>query len=120
MGLLDGILQQVSGSPDTVAALAKQIGIDPAMAERAVAALGQAHAQPGDTVTLAAEKTGIDAGMLGKIASGLGGESALGEIAAKLGSDSRFSGILGMLDRDGDGNPLDDVANMAKGFFGKS
>jgi hypothetical protein len=26
--------------------------------------------------------------------------------------------ILGMLDRDGDGNPLNDLAGMAKGLFG--
>lgn len=49
----------------------------------------------------------------------LGGEDALGEIAGKLGGDSKFSAILGMLDRDGDGNPLDDIAGMAKGLFGK-
>lgn len=29
-------------------------------------------------------------------------------------------GILESLDRDGDGNPLNDLAGMAEGLFGKS
>ena len=119
MGLLDGILQQVAGSPDSVRDLAQKVGLDPALAEKAVVALGQAHAEPGDTVSLAADKTGLDAGMLGQIVTQLGGESALGAIAGKLMGDSRFAGVLSMLDRDGDGNALNDVADIAKGFFGK-
>lgn len=27
--------------------------------------------------------------------------------------------LLGMLDQNGDGNPLDDLAGMAKGLFGR-
>ncbi len=115
MGLLDGILKQVAGSPDTVAQIAEQVGLDPAMAEKAVAALGQSHAEDGDTVELAAGKTGLDTGKLQDIVSQLGGEDALGQIAG----DSKLGGILNMLDRDGDGSPLNDVADMAKGFFGK-
>ena len=80
MSLLDSILQQVAGSPDTVADIAAKVGIDPALAEKAVAALGQAHPQPGDTVEAAAGKTGIDAGTLGQIVQQIGGEGALGEL----------------------------------------
>jgi len=121
MSILDSIMQQVSGSPDTVAALAEKVGIDPAMAEKAVAALGQSHAEDGDTVELAAEKTGLDAGALGGIMEQLGGEGALGDIAGKLqgGEGGGLSGIASMLDRDGDGNPLNDIADMASGLFGK-
>lgn len=119
MGLLDGILQQVSGSPDTVKQLAEKVGIDPALAEKAVAALGQSHVEDGDTVELAAGKTGLDTSKLNEILGQLGGESALDDIAAKLGSDSRFSGILDMLDRDGDGSPIDDIAGIAGSLFGK-
>jgi len=121
MGLLDGILQQVAGSPDTVADLAAKVGIDPALAEKAVAALGQSHGEAGDTVTLAAEKTGLDSGTIGAVLNQLGGEGALGDIASKIGGD-KLSGLVGMLDRDGDGNPLNDLgglADMAKGLFGK-
>ena len=120
MALLDSILQQVAGSPDSVGEIAGKLGIDPALAEKAVVALGQSHAEPGDTVSLAAGKTGLDSGVMGQILSQLGGEGALDQIAGQLTGDSRFAGVLGMLDRDGDGNPLNDIAGMAKGLFGKS
>ncbi len=120
MSILDSIMQQVSGSPDTVANLAEKVGIDPAMAEKAVAALGQSHAEDGDTVELAAEKTGIDTGMLGSIMEQMGGEGALGDLSSKLqGGEGGLAGLASMLDRDGDGNPINDVMGMAKGLFGK-
>jgi len=118
VGLLDGILKQVAGSPDTAAALAEKVGIDPSLAEKAIAALGRSHAEPGDTVTLAAERSGLDSATLGQIMAQLGGEGALAEIASRMSGDSRFSGFISMLDRDGDGNPLNDVAGIAKGLFG--
>jgi len=119
MSMLDGLLKQVAGSPDTVSDLAEKVGLDPSMVEKAVAALGAAQPQEGDTVELAAEKTGIDAGALGGIMEQMGGEGALGDLAGKMGGDSKLSGILNMLDRDGDGNPLDDIADIASGLFGK-
>ncbi|MEO9463523.1 MAG: hypothetical protein ABJ242_12405 [Marinomonas sp.] len=123
MSILDGILKQVAGSPDTVAALAEKVGLDPSMAEKAVAALGASHGEDGDTVTLAAEKTGLDAGALGGIMEQLGGEGALGDLAGKMQGEAGEGGILGsiagMLDQDGDGNPINDVLGMAKGLFGK-
>jgi hypothetical protein len=119
MGLLDGILKQVSGSPDTIAELASKVGIDPGLAEKAVAALGASHPEPGDTVELAAGKTGLDFGKLTEIVGQLGGEGALGDIAGKMAGNSQLEGLAKMLDRDGDGNPLDDIAGMAKGLFGK-
>ncbi len=36
-----------------------------------------------------------------------------------MADNPQLSGIVDMLDRDGDGNPLDDIAGMAKGLFGK-
>ena len=120
MSILDGILKQVAGAPDDVANLAAKVGIDPALAEKAIAALGQAHQEPGDTVAGAAARTGLDAGTLGSIVEQIGGEGSLGEFARMLSKDSSASGILDMLDRDGDGNPLDDIAGIAKGLFGKS
>ena len=44
MALFDDILGRVSGHPELVN-LAAKVGIDPKMAERAVAALGEAHQQ---------------------------------------------------------------------------
>ena len=120
MSILDGIMKQVAGSPDTVASLAQQVGLDPAMAEKAIAALSQAHAEDGDTVELAAQKTGFDMTALSGIVAQLGGENALGDIASGLqGQEGGLEGIMGMLDQDGDGSPLDDIAGMASSFFGK-
>ena len=106
MGLLDGLLKSIAGAPDDVVNLAEKLGIDPAMAEKAIAALGEAHQQPGDTIELASEKTGIDAGTLDQVRDAIGGEGSLTSFA-------------NMIDRDGDGNPLNDIADMAKGFLGK-
>lgn len=119
MSMLDGILKQVAGSPDTVSSLAEKVGLDAGMVEKAVAALGAAHPQEGDTVEVAAEKTGLDSGALGGILSQLGGEGALGDLSEKLQGDSKLSGIMGMLDRDGDGSPLDDISDIASGLFGR-
>ena len=122
MGILDGILGQVAGNLD-IGAIAQQAGIDPALAEKAVAALGQAHDEPGSTVEAAAAKTGLDAGTLSGIVSQLGGDGALGQLSGLLKDNPQAAGILQMLDRDGDGNPLNDLgglADMAKGLFGKS
>lgn len=120
MNILDGIMKQVSGSPDTVASLAEQVGIDPALAAKAVAALGQSHPQEGDTVELAAQKTGLDTSALSGIVAQLGGEGALADISQRMqGEEGGMAGIMNMLDADGDGSPLDDIADMASGFFGK-
>lgn len=105
MGLFDSILSQVGDNP-TVTNMAEKFGIDPELAAKAVAALGEAHQDPGDTIDVALSKTGIDAQMLEQIRDAIGGEGSLGKFAS-------------MLDRDGDGNPLDDIAGMASGLFGK-
>ena len=71
----------------------------------------------------AAAEAGVDAeklkGLLPALAekAGLDGE---GSLMDKLTGDE---GLLGkatsFLDRDGDGNPINDITNMAKGFFKK-
>lgn len=105
MSILDGILKNIGGAPDDVANLAAKIGIDPAMAEKAISALGMTHQMDGDTVTLAAEKTGMSPDILNQIVGAIGGEGSLSNFAS-------------MIDRDGDGNPINDVLGMAKGLFG--
>jgi len=120
MSMLDGILKQVAGSPDTVASLAEKVGIDPSMVEKGLAALGQSQPEDGDTVELAAQKTGMDSGALGSIMEQMGGEGALGSFAGMADSgEGGLGGIMSMLDRDGDGNAMDDIAGMASGLFGK-
>ncbi len=106
MSILDGILKNIGGAPDDVVNLAAKIGIDPATAEQAIAALGRTHQLDGDTVQLAAEKTGISPDVLNQVVAAIGGEGSLSQFAS-------------MIDRDGDGNPVNDILGMAKGLFGK-
>jgi len=117
MSALDGILGQLGGNVD-LANLAAKVGIDPAMAEKAVAALGAAHSQPGDTVSAAATKTGLDSGTLNQILEHIGGEGALARFNQILADNPQAAALLNKLDRDGDGNPLNDIIGMAKGLFG--
>lgn len=118
MSIFDSILSQVSEHAD-VDNLASKLGIDPSMAEKAIAALGQAHPQPGDTLASAAAKSGIDTGILSQIVEQIGGEGSLAQYAQTLRDHPQAAGLLTMLDRDGDGNPLNDIVGMASGLFGK-
>ncbi|MFZ9395355.1 MAG: hypothetical protein ACO25F_04735 [Erythrobacter sp.] len=119
MSLFDGVLQKIAGAPDDVKHLAEKVGIAPEMAEKAIAALGHAHQMKGDTVELAAANTGLDTGTLGQIVNQIGGEGSLMEFSNMIRDNPQAASIFKMLDRDGDGNPLDDLAGMAKGLFGK-
>ena len=105
MALFDDILGKVSDHPE-IANMATKVGIDPKLAEQVVAALGEAHQQPGDTVSQAAAKTGLDAGVVSQIVEHIGGEGSLGKFAS-------------MIDQDGDGNPLDEIAGFASKLLGK-
>ena len=122
MGLLDGLLGQVAGNVD-IKNLAAKVGLTPEQAESAVTALGQAHPEPGDTVATAATATGLSPDILQQIVGHIGGEGSLGQFASLLGASGGTEGIMGkvsgMLDRDGDGNPLNDLSGLAGGLFGK-
>lgn len=117
MGMLDGIMGQLGGAD--IGGLAEKFGLPKEMAEKAVAALGQSHAEPGDTIEGAAAKTGIDPSTLSQMAQQLGGEGGLGKLSELLQGNPALSGLTGMLDKDGDGNPLNDIAGLASGLFGK-
>ena len=51
MSLFDSILKQVAGAPDDVANLAGKLGLPAELTEKAIAALGKSHQEPGDTGT---------------------------------------------------------------------
>lgn len=119
MGIFDSILGQAGQHAD-VGNLAAKLGIPSELAEKAIAALGQSHAEPGDTIAGAAAKTGLDAGTLGQIVEQIGGEGSLGQYAQALQDNPQVASVFKMLDRDGDGNPINDVLGMAKGLFGKT
>jgi len=118
MSLLNSIFSQFGQHVD-VANMAEKIGIDPALAEKAVVALGQAHQEQGDTIEGASAKTGLDCGVLNQIVDQIGGEGSLGDFSRALKDHPQAAGLIGLLDRDGDGNPLDEIAGIAKGLFGK-
>ena len=94
MSILNSILGQVSGNA-TVENLAAKVGLSPEQVEQAVAALGQAHNQEGDTVTTAANETGLAAGKLQEIVGHLGGEGSLGQFASLL--EQNGGGLMGGL-----------------------
>lgn len=96
MSLMDGILNQVSGSA-TVENLAAKVGLSHEQVEQAVAALGQAHASEGDTVQTAAEQTGLPQEKLQEIVGHIGGEGALGRFASLLQEDGAAGGMMGRI-----------------------
>ena len=96
MSLLNNILSQVSDNA-TVQNLAANVGMTPEQVEQAVAALGQAHASEGDTVTTAAAQTGLPQDKLQEIVGHIGGEGALGRFASLLQEDGATGGILGSI-----------------------
>jgi len=96
MSILNSILGQVSGDA-TVQNLASKVGLSPEQAEQAIAALGQAHAQEGDTVQTAAQDTGLPADKLSQIVQHLGGEGSLGQFASLLEAQGGASSMLGGL-----------------------
>lgn len=119
MSILDGILGQLGGNVD-IANMATKVGIDPRLAETAIAALGAAHPQPGETVATAAAKTGIDSGTLSQIVEHIGGEGALGRFSQILAEHPQAASVFSQLDHDGDGSPINDILGAAGGLFGKS
>ncbi len=118
MSIFDSLLGQVTSNID-IKNLAAKVGIDPSMAENAIAALAAGHHSPNDTVATAAASTGIDSGILQQIVGHIGDEGSLGNFASMVGqSPDALKMVTGFLDKDGDGNPLNDLAGMAKGLFG--
>jgi hypothetical protein len=98
--MFDALLGQ-AGQDIDVAGIAEKFGIDPAMATQAIAALGAAHSQPGDTVATASDQTGIDFDTLSQIAQELGGSAGLSQLNQAMQDHPEAESLLG----------------MAKGFF---
>ena len=115
MSILDSLLGAAGQNLD-VAGIASQLGIDPQVAQTAIAALGAAHGQDGDTVQTAADATGIDADTLNQIVGQLGGGEGLGQVAAALAGNPQVQGLLGSL---GGGEGLGGLAGLAGSLFGK-
>ena len=116
MSILDSLLGAAGQNLD-VAGIASQLGIDPEVAQSAIAALGVAHGADGDTVEAAASSTGIDADTLNQIVGALGGNEGLGQVAQALASNPQVvQGVLGAI---GGGEGLGGLAGLAGSLFGK-
>jgi hypothetical protein len=135
---VNDIISKIGGN-DLVKGLADKAGLGAEQAQNVASDL-IAHAKESggnlmDSAKAIAEKTGLPLDKVEGMAAGLGttltekagelGEGAtamLGGLMGKL-QDSPLGGIVKGLDKDGDGNPLNDVADMAKnalgGLFGK-
>ncbi|WP_310474141.1 hypothetical protein [Sandarakinorhabdus sp.] len=132
MGMLDELLSQAGGQID-IAGLAGKAGLDPGMVKGALDQLLPQIADPGvnnaAAVADVANKSGLDAGALGSLlpqlvqaaqqaAQGAGGAGGvLEQVMAGLGGNAGGAGgmlgqVAGMLDRDGDGNPINDIMGM--------
>lgn len=95
MGGLEAVAAKLGLAPEQMQALMTEIGGKIASGETDVAALA----------TTAAEH-GVSADKLQDLFAQFGGPEA---ILGKIGS---------LFDRDGDGNPLGELGNLAKGLFG--
>jgi hypothetical protein len=107
MSILDGLLGQV----DDIAA---KLGLPADQAKTMLGGLAE-KLQNGGDLTQALRETAAKFGIApDKLQSLTGSEGPLGGLMEKFGA----GGLLSGLDKDGDGNPINDLADMAKGLFG--
>ena len=123
MSFLGNILQQVEGS-DVVANLASKVGISPDQVQSMGGSLlGKLQGEDATETAAADLATPVEtANATGEAAAEPSPADDSGGLISKLGGLAGAGGVTGtignMLDRDGDGNPTNDVLGMVKGFFG--
>jgi hypothetical protein len=125
MSLLDGILGQL-GNVVNIDELAGKIGMSADElkqgGESLFAKLSSGES-PVAAVQSAAAETGVDASklqeLLPTLAEKFGVDGQDGLLAKLTGEGGMLSSVTGFLDRDGDGNPINDVTDMIGGFFKK-
>jgi len=113
VGRGNDVLGQIFGSPDVSRTVAQNAsatsGIDPALLKKMLPMLAMLLAGFMAKQGMGQATAPADSG-----AGGLGG--LLGGLLGQGGA-SRAPGLAGMLDLDGDGNPLDDIIGMAGKFM---
>lgn len=95
LGGLEAVAAKIGLSPEQMQALMSEIAAKIGSGDTSVSALAEVAAEHG-----------VSADKLQALMSGLGGPEAI------LGK------LTGFLDRDGDGNPLNELGGIAKGLFG--
>lgn len=126
MSMFDQLMQQAQGLD--LGAVAEKVGLSQEQVASAARALVPQIADPGvdnaDATAAVSADTGIEAAKLAQMipalleqakAQGASG-GALGNIMAGLGGEGGQGGMLGniagAIDKDGDGNPINDVLGM--------
>ena len=126
MSLLDNIMSKLPDGVD-LNSMAEKVGMSAdelkTSGEALFTKLQEGSVDKATAIKEAAAEAGVDPeklkGLLPAMAekAGLDGE---GSLMDKLtGEDGLLGKVTGFLDRDGDGNPLNDITDMAKGFFKK-
>ena len=125
MSMLDGILGQLGGALN-LDELAGKIGMTTDELKQGGEALFSKLSNgenPAEAVQQAAAESGVDASklqeLLPSIAEKFGMDGQDGLLSKLTGEGGVLSSVTGFLDRDGDGNPINDVTDMIGGIFKK-
>lgn len=101
MSILDGIMGNIGG-------LAEKLGLPADKAQEIATSLQEKLGGEGDKMQAIQDLAAEHGISVDKIKEMLGGD----------GEGSILGKITGFVDKDGDGNPINDLTNMAKGLFG--
>lgn len=101
MSILDGIMGNIGG-------LAEKLGLPAEKAQEIATSLQEKLGGDGDKMQAIQDLAAEHGISVDKIKEMLGGD----------GEGSMLGKLTGFVDKDGDGNPLNDLTNMAKGLFG--
>ncbi len=101
MSILDGIMGNIGG-------LAEKLGLPADKAQEIATSLQEKLGGEGDKMQAIQDLAAEHGISVDKIKEMLGGD----------GEGSMLGKLTGFVDKDGDGNPLNDLTNMAKGLFG--
>ena len=101
MSILDGIMGNIGG-------LAEKLGLPADKAQEIATSLQEKMGGEGDKMQAIQDLAAEHGISVDKIKDMLGGD----------GEGSILGKITGFVDKDGDGNPINDLTNMAKGLFG--
>ncbi|GBH29222.1 hypothetical protein MBESOW_P0475 [Sphingobium xenophagum] len=105
MGMFDDLIGKVGG----LEAIAAQIGLTPEQMQGLMSEIS-GKIGSGETSVAALAETAAEHGV---------SADKLQELLAQFGGPEAILGKLGgMFDRDGDGNPLNELGGLAKGLFG--
>jgi hypothetical protein len=105
MNMFDGILGNLGG----LQAVAEKLGLEPAQMQALMSEIG-AKIASGNTDISALASTAAEHGV---------SADALQDMLGQFGGASGLMGSLGgLFDKDGDGNPLNELGGIAKGLFG--